>query len=111
MKGKKGKIRQEVMDQGVIAGIGNIYSSEILFEAGINPLKSVSKLSEEELKKIYWFIKKVLKRAVKLRGTSIAETKKIYGKEGEKCPRCKTIIKRTKSGGRSSFFCPKCQGL
>ncbi len=122
LKGKKGKVKQVLMDQKIIVGIGNIYASEILWEAKINPFKGVLKLSDEELKKIYQAIGKILKKAVKAKGESISDFRrisgekggfdhfrKVYQKEGEKCPRCGTKIKRTKIAGRSAYFCPTCQ--
>ena len=122
LKNRRGKIKQVLMDQEVIAGIGNIYSDEILFEARVHPLKDVSKLSERELKEIYRAMKKILKQAIKLKGESISDyrtpsgkrggfdrLRRVYRREGEKCPRCGAIIKRIKLAGRSAYFCPKCQ--
>lgn len=119
---KKGKIKQVLMDQSVIAGIGNIYSDEILWRAKIYPFKDVSKLNENELKRIYQAMKKILAKAIKLGGESISDfrrisgkkggfdkERKVYRREGEKCPRCRAIIKRAKIGSRSAHFCPKCQ--
>jgi len=124
LKQKKRKIKQILMDQTAIAGIGNIYSDEILFTAKIHPFKEVSKLNKLELKRIYQAIKKILKKAIELRGESISDfrdlegkkgyfdkIRKAYRREGEKCPRCGTQIKRIKLGGRSAHFCPKCQKL
>lgn len=121
---KKGKIKQVLMDQTVIAGIGNIYSDEILWETRIHPLKDVSKLKGKEFKKIYQVIRKILPKAIKLGGESISnfrrisgekgyfdKERKVYGREGQKCGRCGTIIKRIKIGGRSAHFCPHCQKL
>jgi len=120
--GKKGKIKQILMDQSFIAGIGNIYASEILWEARISPLREAGKIKEEELKRIYLAVKKTLKKAIKLQGDSFSDFRKVsgekgryqdfakvYQKEGEKCPACRGRIKRIKQGGRSSFFCPSCQ--
>lgn len=122
LRSKRGKIKQVLMDQTVIAGIGNIYSDETLWKAKINPFKNVSKLSEKELKRIYKSLQRILKKAIELRGESISdfrdikgergyydEARKVYRKEGEKCSRCGTIIKRTKLAGRSAHFCPSCQ--
>jgi len=122
LKKKRGKIKQILMNQEVIAGIGNIYSSEILFKAKIYPFKNVSNLSERELKKIYNAMKEILKKAIKVKGESISDyrtlsgerggfdkMRKVYRREGEKCSRCGAIIKRIKSGGRSAYFCPRCQ--
>ena len=110
------------MTPEVIAGIGNIYSSEILWRAKVNPEKNILKLSEAELKLIYQHIKKVLKLGGKLGGESFSDYRKpdgskgdfdterrAYKREGQKCGRCGTKIKRIKFGGRSAFFCPHCQ--
>lgn len=122
--GKKGKIKQILMDQEVIAGIGNIYSDEILWATKIHPLKPANELTANKLKNIYLATKKILKYALKLRGTSIsdfrdtggkpgfyAEKRLVYQRENEPCKRCKTKIKRIKIGGRSAHFCPACQKL
>lgn len=119
---KKGRVKQILMDQTVIAGIGNIYSDEILWQAKLHPFKDISKLSEEELNKIYQAIREILSKAIKLGGESISdfrrisgekgyfdEERKVYRREGEKCSRCGTIIKRIKIGGRSAHYCPRCQ--
>ncbi|MDD4990343.1 MAG: DNA-formamidopyrimidine glycosylase [Candidatus Pacebacteria bacterium] len=121
---KKGKIKQVLMDQSVIAGVGNIYSDEILFEAKVHPAKLVIGLKENQISAIYKAMKRILALAVKNKGTSISdyrvptgekghfsEMRKIYRKTGQKCPRCKGIISRLKMGGRSAHFCPKCQKL
>jgi len=118
------KIKQVLIDQEVIAGIGNIYSDEILWRAKIHPFKPANKLNEAELKKIYAATREILKKAIKLRGTSISDFRDTSGKEGayatvryayqredEPCPRCKTPIRRIKLGGRSAHYCPKCQKL
>jgi len=122
LENKKGKIKQVLMDQTVIVGIGNIYSDEILWEAKIHPLKEVSKLTKDELKKIYQAMRKILEKSIKLGGESISDfrrisgeigyfdkERKVYRREGEKCIRCGTIIKRIKLAGRSAHFCPNCQ--
>ncbi|MBM3250861.1 MAG: DNA-formamidopyrimidine glycosylase [Candidatus Nealsonbacteria bacterium] len=119
---KKIKIKQILMDQKVIAGIGNIYSDEILWRARVHPFRQVNKLTEKELKDIYKNIKSVLVKAVKLGGESFSdyrnpagkkgffdEERKVYRREGEKCPNCGVKIKRLKMGGRSAHFCPFCQ--
>ncbi len=110
------------MNQEVIAGIGNIYSDEILFRAKVHPLRRVNSLKPEELKRIYLAIKVILKKAVEMKGDSFSdyripsgekggfqEKTKVYQREGEKCFNCKTQIKRIKIGGRSAHFCPQCQ--
>ena len=119
---RKGKIKQVLMDQSVIAGIGNIYSSEILWEAKVNPFKEVEKLTNKELERIYEAMKKVLKRAIELKGESISDfrrisgekgffdrERKVYRREGKKCPRCGSKILKKEIGGRSAYFCSNCQ--
>ena len=123
-KNKRGKIKQVLMKPEVIAGIGNIYSSEILWYTKIHPEKDVSELSPRELKAIYDATKKVLALGVKLGGESFSDyrkpdgtkgdfdtERKAYKREGQKCRRCKTLIRRIHFGGRSAFFCPSCQKL
>jgi len=122
LKKKNKVIKQVLMDQGVIAGIGNIYSDEALFEARINPFRKIMELNEKELKEICSAIKKVLSLGIKLQGASVSDYRlpsgakggfdriiKVYRKDGQRCPRCGVIIKRQKIGGRSAHFCPKCQ--
>lgn len=122
LEGRRGKIKQVLMNQEVIVGIGNIYSDEILFEAKIHPFRETQKLKEKELKDIYQATKKILKKAIRAKGTSIDEyrttsgqeggyqkIRKVYRREGQKCPVCKTAIERRKIGGRSAHFCPQCQ--
>jgi len=120
----RGKIKQILMNPQIIAGIGNIYADEILWEAKVHPLCLVNQFSGYQLKRIYLSIKKVLTKAIKLGGTSISdfrklsgekglfgETRKAYRREKEKCHRCKSVIKRIKIGGRGTCFCPVCQRI
>jgi formamidopyrimidine-DNA glycosylase len=124
IKNKKGKIKQVLMNQEIISGIGNIYSDEILFEAKINPFQKTEELKDSDLKKIFNATKKILKIAINLKGESISDyrtpdggkgnfdkARKIYRREKKKCPQCNGIIIRKKIGGRSTHFCPKCQPL
>lgn len=124
LRKKKGKIKQVLMDQSIIAGIGNIYSDEVLWEAKVHPFQKVNKLKEEELKRIFKAIKEILLKAIKVGGESISDfrrisgekggfdpLRKVYRREGEKCFRCRAKIKRVKIGGRSAHFCPLCQRL
>jgi len=121
---KKGKIKQVLMNQNIISGIGNIYSDEILFEAKINPFRKVPDLKEKELLKIYRAVVKILKKGIELKGESFADWRnikgkkgsfddyrKVYKREGEKCFCCGNKIVRKKIGGRSTHFCPNCQKI
>jgi len=118
----KAKIKSWLMDQKNIAGIGNIYSDEILFAAKVHPLRRVETLSLPEVKNIFGAIKKILLRAIKYRGTSAENyldafgqkgkflpKLAVYGKEGQKCVKCKHQIVRIKINSRSAHFCPNCQ--
>jgi len=122
LKGKKRKIKQVLMDQKIIAGIGNIYSDEILWQAKVNPFRKTSELSDKELKNVYQALKKILKRAIQAKGASIVDfrrisgekggfgpLRKVYQREGQLCSRCGTIIRKAKIGSRTTHFCSKCQ--
>ena len=111
-----------LMEQELIAGIGNIYRSEILFEAGILPTRLVKNIKSPEIKKLYLAIQKVLRKAIKLRGTSDSDYRdtagapgsfqkalKVYKRSGKKCLKCGKIILRGKMGQRSVFHCSRCQ--
>jgi len=119
---KRGPIKKILMDQKIIAGIGNIYSDEILFAAGIAPLRPAYKIKKSEILVLYKSIKKILRKAIELRGTSsedfrdasgrsgnYASALRVYQREGEKCTRCQNPIKRIKFASRSAHWCPKCQ--
>lgn len=121
-KRQKGKIKTVLMDQSIIAGIGNIYSNEILWEAKISPFRDINTLSDKELKAIYTATKKILFQALKVKGESFSDYRDIYGKKGgfnpyikvykrngKPCFRCGTIIKASKIGGRTAYYCPHCQ--
>jgi formamidopyrimidine-DNA glycosylase len=119
---KKGKIKQVLMDQNFIAGIGNIYASEILFKAKIHPEEEIKNLEDEDLKRIYAATRDILEKAIVLRGDSFSDFRTLYGekggaqgmnkvyqKDGQPCLRCGGTIKRITQGGRGTFFCPQCQ--
>ena len=117
---KRGKIKQTLMDQNIIAGIGNIYTGEILWQADVHPFARVEKLKDKKLKDIFKAVKPILTKSIKMRGTSSSDFRdasgnkgsfqkylKVYKKEGEECAKKDGgIIKRVKFGGRSSHFCP-----
>lgn len=118
----KRNIKQVLLDQNIVAGIGNIYADESLFLANINPRVKVSLLKNNQGEKLIESIKKVLKKAIGLRGTSIIDFRDTFGKKGGydkvrwvygryklPCRVCGTKIERIKIGQRSSHFCPNCQ--
>ncbi len=122
--GRKRNIKDLLMDQKFVSGIGNIYANEILFLSRIMPTRKVSSLKIKELKKILIFTKKVLKKAIFLGGSSIKDFSnvsgkkgkfqqifKVYGKIGHNCSNsdCTGLIKKIVIANRASFLCSKCQ--
>ena len=118
----KGKIKLVLMDPKVVAGIGNIYSDEILFHARVRPTRLVSSLTHKELAAVYKWIKPVLIKGIKAKGSSVGDFVRtdgswgqmgkfhfVYGRRGQKCKKCGNIISAIKLGGRTASFCPKCQ--
>ncbi len=119
---RKAKIKSLIMDQRVLSGIGNIYACEILFSAGINPERIAATLTEDDWIRVFHHAGKILRVAIQKRGTSISDWRdlygckgenqnelKVYGREGNRCCSCGSVIIRTKQGGRSTFYCPNCQ--
>lgn len=115
-------IKQALLDQKYISGIGNIYADESLFLARIKPSRIVKTLSAAEIKKLWGAIPKILKYAIKHRGTSFndyvdaqgeagnfVKYLKVYGRAGEKCKSCGGTVKKIKLGGRGTHWCDKCQ--
>lgn len=118
----KKKTKQLLMDQKIVAGIGNLYADEICFYAKVMPTRVVSDLKNSNVKNLFEGIREILEKAVARRGSSAdqyvdAEGKKgtfvpllkVYGRKGERCLRCGGVIGKIKLGGRGTHFCPKCQ--
>jgi formamidopyrimidine-DNA glycosylase len=118
------KLKTLLMDQKFVAGIGNIYSDEILFGAGLRWDRMSDSLSAEEIRRLYRSMVETLQDAVKYRGSSLADEQyvdlygkpgeyqlhhKVYAREGEACRRCRKPLVRQRIGGRSTFFCEACQ--
>jgi formamidopyrimidine-DNA glycosylase len=121
-KGKKAPIKTTLLDQGLIAGIGNIYACEALYLAKISPKKPAGKLKREETRLLSAAIKKILKKALKLGGSTLRDFHDaggtagrfqhefcVYGRAGKPCLRCGSLIKCFTQAGRSTFYCPNCQ--
>jgi formamidopyrimidine-DNA glycosylase len=110
---KKGPIKPALMDQSVIAGLGNIYAAEALWRAKINPRAVSSSISKARLAKLAEAIHSTLEEENRAPGrytdTENRERFQVYDREGMPCSRCGTKIKRIPQGGRSTYFCPKCQ--
>jgi len=122
MKKRTTSIKAFLLNQNFVAGIGNIYASEILFRSGIKPQKQAGSLKMREIQTLHQQTIEVLAEAIKLRGTSMntyldasgqkggfMKRIKVYGREHEPCPICQTPITRILQNGRSSFFCKRCQ--
>lgn len=113
-RSKRGSIKSTLMNQNTLAGIGNIYSDEILFQAGIHPKAAVNKLKEDSLSDIYRSMKKVLKTAIDKK-VQVSDFPKSYlirhRSEGDSCPKCTGKIKKIKISNRSTYFCSKHQKM
>ena len=122
LEGRKSKIKSLLLNQHFLAGLGNIYADEALFEASLHPLRRADSLTDEEKRRLFRAIPKVLKRGLKYGGTSFQnylnasgeaganqEHLRVYGRSGEKCRRCRKPVSRTIVSQRSSHFCPQCQ--
>ncbi len=122
LKGRKAPIKAVLLDQSVIAGIGNMYADEALFNAGIHPMKTAGGLSSEETKKLHNAIVEVIKKAIGNKGASVANYKrpggepgtahkyfKVAHQRGKPCPVCGELIQRIAVRNRGSYFCPNCQ--
>jgi formamidopyrimidine-DNA glycosylase len=122
--GRTAPIKSLLLDQRIIAGLGNIYADEVLYRAGVRPTRPGGAMSGSEVAKLRAAIKPVLEAGIAAGGTSLndlayllpdgrageyLERLRVYGREGEPCRRCGTPIERVVVGARSSFFCPTCQ--
>lgn len=121
-KRKKSKLKQLLLDQTFLAGIGNIYADEILFNAGLHPERSAESLSQEEIKRLHESVKYILELGLMHRGTTVRnyvdgdgrsgsfqEQLKVYGRFGDCCLKCGQLLVKRQVAGRSSCYCPNCQ--
>lgn len=112
LEGRRGGVKAALMDQKVVAGIGNIYSDEILFQARLHPRTSVARLDDQTLEKLYKEMRWVLKTAIE-QGASPQELPDSFllsrRREGERCPRGNGEIRKIKAAGRTAYYCPACQ--
>lgn len=115
-------IKALLLDQTVVAGVGNIYADESLFRAGIHPLRKSSSLSDQEVERLYLSLRQVLTEAIHKRGTLLRDYRtpygadgyfrnelRVYGRADKPCPNCGTPIARIRVTQRSTHFCPLCQ--
>jgi formamidopyrimidine-DNA glycosylase len=122
VKFPKTRIKVLLLDQTLIAGLGNIYAQEALFLAGIDPRRPANSLSEIQIKRLHRKITSVLKEAIQYRGSSVDSYRdlggnkggmekqlKVYGRKGKPCYFCKRPLEKIALGGRGTCFCPRCQ--
>lgn len=120
----KTPLKHWLMDQSKIAGLGNIYASEILFASSLAPRSPAHALGRADIGRLHAQVLRILRKAIEKNGTTISDFRrvdekkgefqnflKVYGKDGEPCPRCQTPIERIRQQQRSTFYCPACQPL
>jgi formamidopyrimidine-DNA glycosylase len=119
---RKASIKNLLLDQSVLAGVGNIYADEALYRAGIRPTRRAGTLSRRSCHLLVEAIRRAMEESIRAGGTTVSDyvtadrrrgtyqnRLRVYGREGEACPRCKGPIKRVVLGGRSAHYCPRCQ--
>lgn len=124
LKRGKSNIKSFLMDQKYVSGIGNIYASEILFEAKISPYSITNKLTELQINSLYVSIINILQKAIQHGGSTLKDyyhpddkkgqfqnLHKVYNKGGKRCPECNSLLIKIVQNGRSTFYCPICQPL
>jgi len=123
LSGRRGAIKSFLLDQKNIAGIGNVYIQDILFKAGLHPLRRIGTLTDSEIQALHGAMLDVLGKSIKLGG--LRYERDLYGrrgrygaehflvgyKEDKPCPACGTLIVKIRTGSTSSYICPKCQKL
>lgn len=122
LAGTRAPVKNVLMDQRRVAGVGNIYASEALFRAGVDPRRPGRDLTEPEVKRLHRAVRQVLREALAAAGTSFQNYRAVngrsggfqlslraYGRAGEPCRKCRRPIERIVQAGRSTFFCPSCQ--
>jgi len=120
--GRRARIKALLLDQSVFRGMGNIYTDESLWRARIHPTRLGASLKPGDVARLYRAVQNVLREAIRLGGSSISDyvnaegdpgefqlRHRVYQREGKKCARCATLIRRIIVAGRSSYFCPSCQ--
>ena len=122
IRSRNAQIKALLLDQSVLRGVGNIYADESLWRAKIHPMQRGTKLNKKQARLLRRVLQDVLRKAIAARGSSISDFldaegqpgeyqrhHRAYGREGKRCYRCGTTIRRTIVAGRSSYFCPRCQ--
>ncbi len=119
---RRAPLKAVLLDQRVVAGLGNIYADEALWRARVNPLRAANDLAPEEVARVHRAIRAALRAGIERQGStlrdyatpdgtagSMQEEFRVYGRDGEPCSRCGSTIVKTRVGGRGTWFCPRCQ--
>ncbi|MGH3136613.1 MAG: bifunctional DNA-formamidopyrimidine glycosylase/DNA-(apurinic or apyrimidinic site) lyase [Gaiellaceae bacterium] len=119
---RRAPLKAVILDQRVAAGLGNIYADEALWRARVDPLRAANDLASEEVARVHRAIRAALRAGIERQGStlrdyatpdgssgSMQDEFRVYGRDGEPCPRCRTTISKTRIGGRGTWFCPRCQ--
>lgn len=121
---RRAAVKSVLLDQRVVAGLGNIYADEALWRARVNPLRRAASLDRDEVRRVHRAIREALRVGIDRQGSTLREYAtpegssgrmqeefRAYGRDGEPCPRCGTQITKARVGGRGTWFCPRCQPL
>jgi formamidopyrimidine-DNA glycosylase len=121
---RKAPLKAVLLDQRVVAGLGNIYADEALWRARLNPLRAANGLTAEEVARLTRAIRAALRAGLERQGStlrdyatpdgasgSMQDEFRVYGRDGKPCRRCRARITKTRVGGRGTWFCPRCQPL
>ena len=121
---RKAPLKAVLLDQRVVAGLGNIYADEALWRARVSPLRVANGLSDDEVRRVTRAVRAALRAGIDRQGStlrdyaapdgasgSMQDEFRVYGRDGEPCRRCRTTIAKTRVGGRGTWFCPRCQPL
>lgn len=121
-RGRRAPVKSFVMDQAVVVGVGNIYAAEALFRAGIHPLRAAGRVSRERYDQLASAIKTILTFAIRRGGTTLRDFLNpdgapgyfeqelfVYGREGERCRVCGSVVRSLRVGNRASCYCGRCQ--
>ncbi len=119
---RRAPLKAVLLDQRVVAGLGNIYADEALWRARLHPLRPAASLDHDEARRLHRAIRASLRLGIERQGSTLRDYARpdgaagemqrefrVYGREGEPCPRCRTPIAKTRAGGRGTWYCPHCQ--
>ncbi|MGH3134268.1 MAG: bifunctional DNA-formamidopyrimidine glycosylase/DNA-(apurinic or apyrimidinic site) lyase [Gaiellaceae bacterium] len=121
---RRAALKSVLLDQRVVAGLGNIYADEALWRARVSPLRPAESIDPSEVRRLHRAIRAALRTGIERQGSTLRdyatpegfagamqERFRVYGRDGQPCPRCRTPIAKARVGGRGTWFCPRCQPL